>query len=158
MGFRDSILGFRVEGFQVPISNFGKGFSEPDFQNFDAQMSKIVSKSCFFVKNSLENQFFFTRNSQNNFVLGITTPNVHYLGDTAGRPMYGFDGDVVLDREEFRVNHHYRAINSGGRPWRRDGEEILENEVEPWMGWGHEWVKACRGRNNSCPYRDFDAV
>ena len=58
-----SILGFRVKGFEVPISNFGKGFSELDFQNFDAHMPKIVSKPCFFVKISLKNQFFFYRKS-----------------------------------------------------------------------------------------------
>ena len=39
-----SILGFRVKGFETPISDFRIGFSEPDFQNFDAQMLKFVSK------------------------------------------------------------------------------------------------------------------
>ena len=30
-GFESSILGFRVKGFETPISDFGIGFSEPDF-------------------------------------------------------------------------------------------------------------------------------
>ena len=49
------ILGFRVKGFQVPISKFEegfsepdfkfrKGFSEPDFQNFDAKTLKFIPK------------------------------------------------------------------------------------------------------------------
>ena len=90
------ILGFRVKGFQHSISNFGKGFSVPDFkfrkgfseldfQNFDAQMPKIIPKSCFFFKISLEIQFFFARNSKN-FVLGsdgttCTTCSSRFYGD-----------------------------------------------------------------------------
>ena len=30
--FLIAILGFRVKGFETPISNLGIGFSEPDFQ------------------------------------------------------------------------------------------------------------------------------
>jgi len=30
--FLRAILGFRVKGFETPISNLGIGFSEPDFQ------------------------------------------------------------------------------------------------------------------------------
>ena len=30
--FLKAILEFRVKGFETPISNFGIGFSEPDFQ------------------------------------------------------------------------------------------------------------------------------
>ena len=43
------------------------GFSEPDFQNFDAQMPKIIPKSCFFINISLKNEFFFTRNKYEKF-------------------------------------------------------------------------------------------
>ena len=56
--YRFQGLGLRVfriqfqnfgKGFQTPISDFESGLSEPDFQNFDSQMPKIMSKSCFFV-------------------------------------------------------------------------------------------------------------
>jgi len=45
------------KGFQTPISKFELGFSEPDFQNFDAKTPKFIPKS-FFTKISPKNQNF----------------------------------------------------------------------------------------------------
>ena len=47
-------------------------FGEPNFRVLsEMRMTKFSPKSCFFFKKLFENQFFFTRNSQN-FVLGVT--------------------------------------------------------------------------------------
>ncbi len=88
------ILGFRVKGFQVPISKFGKGFQSPisnfekGFQSsifyfFCPKIVKSIPKSCFFVKISFENQFFFYRNSKN-FVLGYNPSHANYNNGGSG--------------------------------------------------------------------------
>ena len=52
------ILGFRVKGFQVPISKFGKGFQSPisNFEKgFQSPIFKILMPKC---SNSCQNNVF----------------------------------------------------------------------------------------------------
>ena len=113
------ILGFRVKGFQVPISKFGKGFQSPisNFENgFQSPIFKILLPKC---QNLVQNHVFSSKWSVHNEFSLISKQYCRFICMASSC----HDIDVYCSSqspatnpslEVLRVSHHENRVQHGG--------------------------------------------